>query len=449
LPFSLEGYRNNAHMDVFSNRNRRVFALLTAAFLGGMYTYPQSAGPKTYTLNRITATGLKHFSSDQIASASGLRKGQPVDMPAVDAAADRLFKSGAIAKIGYSFQMQGTSLNVEFQITEASQFLPCTYDNFVWFKDAELTAAIQREVPLFDGSLPVGGDMVNQVSVAIEHLLADHKITGKVIADFTGTLGGKATGYSIRVLDLSIPVKEVDVAGGPVATEALAMAEEPILKQNYSRAIAKGAAESGLTEIYQNEGYLQAKFSDPQVTMNDPQGADASQGVTVKFSVSPGPLYNWNGVSWTGIQVLGDSELVRLLGFKSGDIARRDRFQKGLAAIRAGYGKVGYLDVQISPTPEFDEPNHRVHYQMKVNEGLQYLMGEFTVTGVSEPLASKLKQAWKLRTGQVFDASYFRENWQKDMSEVMRTGPPGRGQFILNQTINRQAHVVDIELQFR
>lgn len=86
---------------------------------------------------------------------------------------------------------------------------------------------------------------------------------------------------------------------------------------------------------------------------------------------------------------------------------------------------------------------------MQVNEGPQYLMGEFTVTGVSEPLASKLKQAWKLRTGQVFDASYSRQNWQKDMSEVMRTGPPGRGQFIMNQTINRQAHMVDIELQFR
>ncbi len=429
----------------------RSFCLLLIVCTGAIFgaEAQNSSSPRKYVLNRVTVVGAKHFSTEQIASASGLRKGQQLDLAVVDEAADRLFHTGAIAKIGYSFQTAGTSLDVEFQITEASQFLPCTYDNFIWFKDAELTSAVQREVPLFDGSLPLGGEIVNQVPAALEHILADHKIAGKVIATISGTLGGKVSGYSLRVTDIAIPVVSIDVSGGPLSRESLASAEEPILKQNFSRTIAKGAAETGLTEVYQNEGYLQVKFSDPQVSMKDPSGADASQGVALKYAVTPGPLYNWNGVSWSGNQSLRESDLVQMLGFKPGDIARRDKLQWGLVAVRDGYWTFGYLDARVSVTPQFDAPQHQVHYQMNVDEGSQYVMGALTVTGVSEPLASKLKQAWRIRAGQVFDASYAKQGWQKDMSEVMRSTSPGRGQFLLNESINRQSHVVDIEVQFR
>lgn len=408
------------------------------------------AAPRTYTLNRISATGLKHFSTEQIALASGLRKGQQVDMAAVDAAADRLFQSGAIAKIGYSYKTAGSSLDVEFQITEASQFLPCSYDNFVWFKDAELTAAAQREIPLFDGSLPVGGEMVNQVPSAIEHFLAERKITAKVIATLSSeSLGGKATGYTLRVLDIAIPVKEVDVTGGPLGYDLLAVAEEPLLKQNYSLVIAKGAAEFGLPEVYQNEGYLQVKFSDPQVTMIDPRGVDATQGVIEKFTVNPGLLYNWDGVSWSGNQSIRDSDLLKLLELKPGDIARRDKFQWSLVHIRDGYGRIGYLAVRVSPTPEFDVPRHLVHYQMKIDEGPQYFMGQFTLTGVSEPLASKVRQAWKLRAGQVFDASYETGGWTKDFLDATGGGSSRPRPFSITHSVNQQTHVVDVEMQIR
>ena len=365
-----------------------------------------SAGVKSYTLAKVTVRGPSHFTSEQIAAAGGLRKGQQIDLAGVDAAADRLFKTGAIAKIGYSYSSVGNSMSVEFQITDASRFLPCLYDNFVWFADADLTAAVRHEVPLYDGSVPVGGEMVTQVSTALEHFLQEHKKPGTVTATMTGTLGGPISGYTLQVTGVSMPVVAIDVSGGSIGPEALSKATHLLIGKDYSRTLARGSGQLGLTEIYQDEGYLQAQFSEPQISLKDPQGSDASAGITIKYDVTPGPIYNWSGVSWNGNQSLPDADLTKLLEFKAGDIARRDKLELGWMAIKHAYGRMGYLEARTGSKPEFDPAHHQVHFEATVTEGPQYHMGEFSVTGVSEPLASKLKAAWKLRPGQVYDDSY-------------------------------------------
>jgi outer membrane protein assembly factor BamA len=408
------------------------------------------AAGKSFTLTSATFVGAKRFTQEQLFAASGLRKGQQIDVPGIDAAADRLFKTGTLANIAYSFRMTGANIDVQFKLAEATKFFPCTYDNFVWFRDDELTAAVRQAVPLFDGSLPVGGELANQVTDALEHFLQEHAIKASVTALMSSSRMGEAPSmYQIRAADVSIPVAAVNVKGGPLGPAALANATRVLTGTDYSRSIARGAGQTGLTEAYQDEGYLQAKFSDPQIVMKDPQGHDASLGVTILYDVVPGPLYNWNGITWTGNQAVPETELTQLLGFKPGDIARRDKMNEGLASIHKRYGKDGYLALQIADTPEFDVVQHQVHYQAKIVEGPQYHMGAFTATGVTEIVANKLKEAWKLRPGQVFDTSYENTFATKDMLQVMRPSVESRFTLTFHRKIDSQSHVVDVELEIK
>ena len=408
-----------------------------------------SSGAKTYTLGGVTISGAKRFTREQIVAASGLKKGQQVDVARIDAAADRLFKTGALAKIGYTYRLTGVSIDVQFSLVETSKFLPCTYDNFVWFRDEELIAAARQTVPLFDGALPIGGDLATQVPDALDHFLQEHSIKGSVIATLNGALGQTPSNYDLRISNVSIPVTEVNVKGGPLTPESLANATRPLKIVDYSRSVARGAGQSGLTETYQDEGYLQAKFSEPHVEMKDPQRHDASLGVTLNYDVVPGPQYHLNGITWSGNQAIPETELAKLMEVKPGDVARRDKLNWSWVAVHDRYGKDGYLAARVEATPEFDAARNQVHFQAKIMEGPQYHMGQFTATGVPEILANKLKEAWRLRTGQVYDISYENTFFQKDMIEVMKPSATMRFTPSLHRKLNTETHVVDVELEIK
>lgn len=413
-----------------------------------LFAYPDQAG-KTFTLTGVTISGAKRFTQEQLVSASGLKKGQQIDLPGIDAAADRLFKSGALTSLTYTYRMAGPEIEVQFKLAETTQFLPCTFDNFVWFRDEELVGAVRREVPLFDGSLPVGGDLSTQVPDALDHFLHEHSIKGSVIATLSGGLGQQPTKYDLRIADISIPVKAVTVKGGPLNPEALAKPIHLISLSDYSRSVARSAGQFGLTDAYQNEGYLQAKFSDPEVAMKDPQGYDASIGVTLVYEVIPGPQYHLNGVSWSGNQTIPEAELAKLIEVKPGDVARQDKLNLSWVGIGYRYGKEGYLVAQVEPTPEFDVAQSKVQIHVKVVEGAQYRMGVFTATGVPEILANKLKEAWRLRPGQIYDASYENTFFQHDMTDVVRSNATSRFTPILHRHINPETHNVDVELEIK
>jgi outer membrane protein assembly factor BamA len=429
---------------------RRSLLAISAMLIAGamLIAQPRQSG-KTFTLSGVTISGAKRFTQEQLVSASGLKKGQQIDLAGIDAAADRLFKSGALASINYTYRTSGTSMEVQFKLAEAAKFVPCAYDNFVWFTDEELIAAARKEVPLFDGSLPIGGELPNQVSESLEHFLQEHSIKGGVSATLSGSLGGPVTGYGLRVIDVSIPVKSVTVRGGPVAQESLAKAIHIISLSDYSRSVARGVGQSGLTEAYQDEGYLQAKFSDPQVVMKDPQGHDASLGVTLIYDVLPGPQFHSTGVTWSGNSAISESDLSKLMEVKPGDIASREKLYWSWIAVHDRYGKDGYLAAHVVATPEFDTAKAQVHYQAKISEGAQYHMGIFTASGVTEILANKLKNVWRLRTGQIYDASYEKTYVEKDMGEVMRPSATSRFTVQLNRKINQETQVVDVELEIK
>src|SRR5580704_5813480 len=118
---------------------RRSLLAISAMLIAGamLIAQPRQSG-KTFTLSGVTISGAKRFTQEQLVSASGLKKGQQIDLAGIDAAADRLFKSGALANITYTYRTSGTSMEVQFKLAEAAKFVPCAYDNFVWFTDEEL-----------------------------------------------------------------------------------------------------------------------------------------------------------------------------------------------------------------------------------------------------------------------------------------------------------------------
>ena len=200
---------------------------------------------KPTTLRRIEFVGLRKMTPAQAIEASGLKVGDPFTPEIVDAAADKLMQSGLFKKLGYKVRTADNEATLIFEVEEASRNLPVVFENFVWFSEDEIARAIRQDVPFFDGTAPEAGTTTDKIAAALQRLLAQKKITGKVEhMPYTNLATGRQE-ILFTVEGVKIPVCSLHFPGATVISEAdLIKASQALLKSDYSRKDAGGFAET-------------------------------------------------------------------------------------------------------------------------------------------------------------------------------------------------------------
>jgi outer membrane protein assembly factor BamA len=158
--------------------------------------------------------------------------------------------------------------------------------------------------------------------------------------------------------------------------------------------------------------------------------------------------YRWNDPSWSGVQAFSPQELNAALKLKQGDVADSMKIAKIGGDISGVYGKKGYLKIGLKPEPSFDDARRLVTYHIAVTEGSQYRMGQLTIAGLPEDDAVGVKSAWGLKTGEVFDTSYFRAFLEKVGRERLIKQPQG---LKVGQELKRddQRLIVDVVVKYQ
>ncbi len=367
---------------------------------------------------RIEFEGLKQIPSNEALATSGLTINQPFKVEEVDAAAQRLLDSGIFRQIAYRTRTAGNQVTIIFQVEEASGAdAPVVFDNFIWFTDDQLMEAVRREVPSFTGRAPGTGKMPEAITRALQQLLTENKIPGSVEYLASQDLGGRLLGHVFGVRGVKMPVCTFHFPGVKNVPESKLIAVSKELSEaDYSRELVRGFADMKLVAVYRELGHLRVKFANP-VGKPDPK---CKNGVDVTIPVEEGPVYSLAGIDWSGANALLVDELNQILGLKPGEIANGVKFDKGVMDIRRAYGRQGYLDARVRPTPEFDDNAQKVIYKIGVFEGPQYRMGGLTFKGLIEKDAKAFRDAWTLKRGDVFDQTYLDEFFKKDLRSVMQ-----------------------------
>src|SRR5215472_6830362 len=140
---------------------RILFTLLSVIALG---YGQQKSGSESWRLGKVSVTGLQRYSESQIIAISGLRVGETVDIDRIEAATDRLLNSGLFKRLNYRYRAQNGEIEVTFVTEEIKWSIPVTFDNFIWFSDQEIIAAVAKDVPGFDGTGPESGKALDTIS---------------------------------------------------------------------------------------------------------------------------------------------------------------------------------------------------------------------------------------------------------------------------------------------
>jgi outer membrane protein assembly factor BamA len=397
-----------------------VFVVLVFALSAQAQTQPASG----FRLMKISVTGLHQFNESDVVAVSKLFPGETVTLQDLNAAANRLAQYGVFQNVTYHYRTQNNEMDLEFEVVEAQELVACKFDNFVWFTPAELAAQLTRDVPLYDGSVPQSGQMLQAINDSLAAMLKQKRVPGNVqFIPFSNGVGQPITAVVFSVSAVALPIREVHFPGASgIAEDKLRKDAAPLLGQDYTASEVDTFVSTALLPLYGELGYLRAHFDAAQPQLLTANASATSQDVSVNVPVEEGTSYAWKGVEWIGNHVFSADALDKLLGMQSEGVANIQKFDDGMRAVHDAYLKQGYLQIATSPERSLDDTTRHVSYRFSIDEGPQFRMGTITVDGLVDKESQHIIKEWKLHPGDVFDGTYLRDFLKKIMADSYTSG---------------------------
>jgi outer membrane protein assembly factor BamA len=429
---------------------------LLCSIVSGLFSFTPAAASRTpahvskaeVKIGSLHFTGQKQVTEEQAIAASGLKVGQFFDPKKLDAASEKLGKSGVFQDVSYRYHPEAGQMAVEFNVKEAARFHRCVFDNFVWIADDELQQRLKKDIPLYTGVVPESGDILDDIAHALESFLHEKGITAQVVHIQEGRLGDQNWVHLYTANGPAVKIQSVSFTG--VLIENLTQLKRqaaPLVGRDYSQLQCGLYGANTFLPFYRERGYLRADVGPSAAhVLNHVDGAN-DFFVEVTYPVTEGAPYKWTPVDWSGSQLLAPPELESLMGLKPHDLANGIKIDDGWDAIRKAYSKKGYLEVRLKQESSFDEQSLHVRYRVSVSDGPQYHMGNFLVSGVSQDAAERLKRIWRLKPGEVFDATYIGDFSKRDLPSALQ-GVVNRGAKVnLSPSRDREHHLGDVTLR--
>ena len=433
----------------------RRFALIAASLscvlLAACHLEGQGAQP-SFVVAEVHASGSHRYTDMQIAATAGLRPGDPVDNDKLQAIANDLAQLGVFSRVNYRFTAKDRLAIINFQLEDAP-LVPVMFENFPWFTDQELSDEIRRAVPLFDGNAPNGGTLLDEITAALSGKLASRGIKANVAHTLVAEPSGSEMIMQFRQDGPSFTVSSVQFNDFMAQnSEKLHDRVSDLVGKTYSRFAIELFENEQMRPLYLAAGKIRVKFDAAILQLSDASGANATSTLIVQIPINPGPVFHMSGVSWTGNAALDNAALSRLVAMKPGDLADGMRLAAAWQQIELEYGHRGYLDAKVSPSPDFQAANSTVAYNVRIEEGPQYRMGELVITGLSVDSERALRNNWKLAPGEIFDKTFLDSmlaKLEKPTVAIFGDIPLHYAQMGHWLRPNPQNHVIDVLIDFQ
>ncbi len=400
----------------------------------------------------IKVTGSQKFPADQIIAASGLKTGDVVTAAQIQEATNRLAALGIFSEVNFRYTANGTAINLEFQVREAPTY-PVVFDNFPWFTDAQIGDAIRKQVGLFTDRAPGDGTMVDQITAVIENLLASQNIKGNVTHQLVAAAVGDGQEMQFHAEGIQLRVQSIEFGDSIAAgSEQLKDRVGDIQGQPYSLFAVEIFENEHIRPLYAAKGFLRAQIGPPQAHLIPDVNNPKQSAVDLSIPITPGPVYSWKGVSWQGNVAVASPSLDAVVDLKPGDVANGMQIEALWQKIESYYGQRGYLDMKVAAEPQFDDAAHQISYRASISEGSQYHMGDMVITGLSLDAEKRLREAWQLAPGQIFNEKYYEIHLKilsKPSPEIFGNLPVHYNEFGHLLRPNASRHTVDVLLDFK
>jgi len=394
---------------------------------------------QSYSPKEIRFEGAKAYASADLLATAGLKQGATVSVKEIEAAMQRLADTGLFSDTRYAVNPQALTLTLT--LIDANQMLPVRYGNFAWWRTGELTPLLHARVPLFHGTVPLNGGLMDSVKQALVALMAEKGVAASVDSmSSQDRPGGPVTALTLMVASPEVKVGEVrfDGASG-AAVQGLAKVSAKLSGDDYDEIVTPKSVVNDAEEVYRDDGYLDIAVDAP--TWATPRADGARLLVDISATVHGGELYHVAKMDIIAPPQIAVGDLKKLVAIKAGDPASQVDLRIAQNRLVGPYVSAGYMDARINTDVVKDSVAHTVAYGFTVAPGEQYHVASVSTSGLTPAQDAEVKKSFHPAPNAIFDREFTMSVFQLNSSPVFR-GTPLR----LDSRVDRTQHTVAVVL---
>lgn len=390
-------------MNLTKPRRGRTLALIL--FVAAVhFTFGSEArGQDGLILTSVQFVGSTRYSDGEILKATGLKIGGNVTQEMLQQAADKLAYSGAFAEVNYRYQSQGPAAKAEFDLRDASTVLTCKFGNLIWFSEEEIQKALRENVPLYNGSVPMGGHMTEEIIAVLEGMLRQKGLDARVVLDTEVSLGSSIEDAQFNEVSVPIPVRGVGFTGVEKLDPALLeKAASPLIGENYNLGYISEFMDSTASLPYYQNGYLEVHFGAPAAKILI--GSAPANSVLVTIPVAEGEKYTLGHLTWSGETSIPYPDLAKLIKIKPGGSFDRVEFEQDVYAMALLFHPKGYRSADVNYELTLDHARLTANCAIQVRQGRLYHVGSVAIAGIDDSQQQTVLQALPLHKGDPYNS---------------------------------------------
>jgi outer membrane translocation and assembly module TamA len=264
---------------------------------------------------------------------------------------------------------------------------------------------LRQRLPLFNGQVPLNGDLAANAAREIEAILKEKGVAASISVLPAGSLNGPINSMAFSATTPRVEIAEIQFTGASRSQiEALRKATAPLVGTEYRQTMLQDFASNNIRPIYLNQGYLHVVLEKGQATPISTSPELAKVRITVP--IEEGSVYRLAALNWPGSDILPAAAAPKLYLLKPGDVLNQDLLKKSLSNVGSAYFAKGFLKATIKANPTFDEAAQTITYDIAVVPGELYHLRNVEFKNLSDAQLQKVKEVWKLRAGDVYDPTY-------------------------------------------
>ena len=160
-----------------------------------------------------------------------------------------------------------------------------------------------------------------------------------------------------------------------------------------------------LTDRYFDQGYIQVKVHQPQVTM-----IKENRYLDILIEIEEGEQYRIGTVDVTGDLLRSREELIALLGLPSGDLFSRKKLREGMMKINDLYADEGYAYVNVAPLSKVNPEARTVDLTIEIEKSFLVVTRKIEITGNNKTIDKVIRREMQLNEGDKFSATKIKES---------------------------------------
>jgi outer membrane protein insertion porin family len=348
----------------------------------------------------IRFQGAPQYTQQELLAAAGFKPDARLNLREAKAHARQLNDTGLFKEVKFT----SSSRTLLFTLTPSSQLFPMHLDNLPLAPGKELDAKLHERFPLYRGLLPASGSMLEGISQTFEEMLAAKGVKATVKAAVTSGLGPqKLTAMNFTIVSPAVHIGRIQLAGiSPVMQAKASLLAIGQTGNSFDTENTVIGLQRAFEDLYQDQGYAAVQVDVAQV---DPLVvSDQSVDIPYTVTIKEGGVYKLGTIDFPASALVARADVEKILSkYPAGSGRPLDLF---LLAVSDAYHARGYLDCSVVSHPSFSEVTHIVNYSVEIVPGSQYRLASVKFDGAPDAMAAKLKLAWKMAPGDVFDESY-------------------------------------------